>query len=82
MPATEGRDLIGALREIDPAVPVVGVAGKSETPSAAECAPGVILPKPFAADTLLFALGRALELRAAARRDEEGLAASKPGRPQ
>lgn len=63
MPAMGGRELIDSLREIDPAVPVIGVAGKSESASDGEGAPGVILPKPFAADTLLLALGRALEMR-------------------
>ena len=63
LPAMGGRELIDSLREIDPAVPVIGVAGKSESAFDGEGAPGVILPKPFAADTLLLVLGRALETR-------------------
>lgn len=63
MSASDGRELIDALRELDPGVPVIGVAEKTGSSAPDECAPGVILPKPFAADTLLAAIGRALEMR-------------------
>ena len=63
MSASDGRELIDALREIDSGVPVIGVAEKTGSSAPDECAPGVILPKPFAADTLLAAIGRALEMR-------------------
>ena len=67
LPGMEGTELVAALRGIDPAVPVIGVGGQSDPAPGGENMPGVILPKPFAADTLLSALGRVLEARTVAR---------------
>ncbi len=63
MPAMEGAELIASLRGIDPAVPVIGVGGGAESSSDAKEATGIVLARPFAADTLLLALGRALAAR-------------------
>lgn len=71
MPRMDGAELVGALRDVDPAIPVVAVRGMGAAAAEASADLRVDghLAKPYTAEELLDAIGRALASR---RRGAEG----------
>jgi len=66
MPGTDGLELMGRAHAIDPTIPVLVITGHATVPSAVEAIrQGAFdyLAKPFTADQLSVAVGRALRFR-------------------